>query len=84
VDRIPRYPVLRTSLPSGNAREMLAALGAASPTDGIREEREGGWFLVRASGTEPKIRITAEGTTQERAKALLEEGLRMVRQAHPL
>jgi phosphoglucosamine mutase len=82
VDRIPRYPVLRTSLPSERAREVLTALGAPSPTDGIRAEREGGWFLVRASGTEPKIRITAEGTTQERANALLEEALQMVRRAN--
>jgi phosphoglucosamine mutase len=83
VDRIPRYPVLRTSLPSQRTREVLTALGAASPTDGIRAEREGGWFLIRASGTEPKIRITAEGATQERAKALLDEGLQMVRRAQP-
>jgi phosphoglucosamine mutase len=83
VDGIPRYPVLRTSLPSPQARKVLTALGAASPTDGIRAERDGGWFLIRASGTEPKIRITAEGTTQERAKALLEEGLAMVRRATP-
>jgi phosphoglucosamine mutase len=82
VDRIPRYPVLRTSLPSPRAREVLTALGASSPTDGIREEREGGWFLVRASGTEPKIRITAEGTTRGRAEALLEEGQRMIRRAN--
>ncbi|MDD1657713.1 MAG: phosphopentomutase/phosphoglucosamine mutase [Methanomicrobiales archaeon] len=82
VDLIPRYPVLRTSLPSARAREVLTALGAPSPTDGIRAEREGGWFLVRASGTEPKIRITAEGATQERANALLEEGLQLVRRAH--
>ena len=83
VDRIARYPVLRTSLPSPRARDVLTELGATSPTDGIRTEREGGWFLVRASGTEPKIRITAEGTTQERAKALLDEGLQMVRRATP-
>jgi phosphoglucosamine mutase len=82
VERIPRYPVLRTSLPSKRTKEVLMALGAASPTDGIREEREGGWFLVRASGTEPKIRITAEGATQERAKALLDEGLQMVRRVN--
>ena len=82
VDRIPRYPVLRTSLPSERAREVLTALGAASPTDGIRTEREGGWFLVRASGTEPRIRITAEGVTRERAEALMEEGRQMVRRAN--
>ncbi|MDD1659813.1 MAG: phosphopentomutase/phosphoglucosamine mutase [Methanomicrobiales archaeon] len=82
VDRIPRYSVLRTSLPSERAREVLTALGAASATDGIRTEREGGWFLVRASGTEPRIRITAEGVTQERAEALLEEGRQMVRRAN--
>jgi phosphoglucosamine mutase len=42
-------------------------------------EREEGWYLVRASGTEPRIRVTAEGKTPAAAKALLDEGLARVR-----
>jgi len=30
-----------------------------STLDGIRVETDAGWFLVRASGTEPLVRITA-------------------------
>ncbi len=37
-------------------------------------ENEDGWYLVRASGTEPKIRITAEGKNPAAAKDLMEKG----------
>ena len=29
-----------------------------------------GWFLVRASGTEPKVRVFSEGKNEERARRL--------------
>jgi phosphomannomutase/phosphoglucomutase len=38
--------------------------------DGVRVDYEDGWFLVRASGTEPKVRVFSEGRTEERAKGL--------------
>jgi phosphomannomutase/phosphoglucomutase len=38
--------------------------------DGLRVDYAGGWFLVRASGTEPKVRIFSEGRTDERAREL--------------
>ncbi|VVB88808.1 Phosphoglucomutase/phosphomannomutase [uncultured archaeon] len=38
--------------------------------DGMRVDYEDGWFLVRASGTEPKVRVFSEGRTAERAKDL--------------
>lgn len=76
---IPSYPIMRTSLSLENAQDMLYALGAVNPTDGIRIEEEDGWCLVRASGTEPKIRFTAEGKTAGVAKKLLEKGEEMVR-----
>jgi phosphoglucosamine mutase len=56
------------------------ALGAAKPTDGIRIADEDGWFLIRASGTESKIRITAEGKTLQKAKELLKKGRIMIKQ----
>lgn len=79
IDAMPSYPVFRESLPCENAREILFALGAENPTDGIRIEDEHGWCLVRASGTEPKIRLTAEGTDQSHAKAMLRTGRDLIR-----
>lgn len=80
LDAIPKYPVHRTSLPCDRAPEVMAALGATVPTDGIRVAGDDGWYLIRASGTEPKIRVTAEGRTGAAADALLDEGLRAVRE----
>lgn len=38
--------------------------------DGLRVDYPDGWFLVRESGTEPKVRIFSEAKTKERAKKL--------------
>jgi len=79
IDAMPSYPVFRESQHCENAREILLALGAENPTDGIRIEDEHGWCLVRASGTEPKIRFTAEGLDQSHAKAMLRTGRDLIR-----
>ncbi|MDD1687668.1 phosphopentomutase/phosphoglucosamine mutase [Methanoregula sp.] len=80
IDAMPHYPVLRESFPTSAAREILTGLGASSPTDGIRITEEDGWCLIRASGTEPKIRITAEGKDPAKAKTMLAKGKELVRQ----
>jgi len=74
LDAMPHYPILRGSFPCSTARETMAAIGASSPTDGIRIEEEDGWCLIRASGTEPKIRITAEGRTKAAAERMFDRG----------
>jgi phosphoglucosamine mutase len=79
LDTMPSYPILRESYPCETAREIVTALGAESPTDGIRIADEEGWFLIRASGTEPKIRITAEGKDLKIAKALISRGRDMIK-----
>jgi phosphoglucosamine mutase len=81
LDRMPRYPVLRESYVCNTAREIVTAIGAVNPTDGIRIEEDGAWCLIRASGTEPKIRITAEGKTMKSAKDMLTRGRTLVKQA---
>ena len=80
IDSMPSYPILRESFPDEHAREKVSALGATSPTDGLRNADEDGWYLIRASGTEPKIRITAEGRTLRKAKAMLAKGKERVMQ----
>lgn len=69
VDELPSYPIKRGVVVCGNEkkenamkkiRNRLKRLGSVSSIDGIRVEVKDGWILVRPSGTEPKIRITAE------------------------
>jgi phosphoglucosamine mutase len=79
LDTMPHYTVLRESINNPDSHEILFAIGAENPTDGIRLSSEDGWCLVRASGTEPKIRFTAEGRTLRNAKEMLERGQDLVR-----
>jgi phosphoglucosamine mutase len=81
LDGIPRYPILRESRPCSDPGGVLGRLGAASPTDGIRREEEDGWFLIRASGTEPKVRITAEGKTPAAARRMAGKARGMLKRA---
>ncbi len=50
LDAMPHYPVLRESVNRPDSREVLLAIGADNPTDGVRLSSEDGWCLVRASG----------------------------------
>jgi len=80
VDNLPTYPIRRESIQTDGKRtvvERVAELAAAeyddvSTLDGIRVETDAGWFLVRASGTEPLVRITAEARNAADADALFE------------
>ena len=45
--------------------------------DGFKFNVEGGWLLIRASGTEPLIRFYAEAESISKVNELLEEGLKL-------
>ena len=71
VDALPSYPVARRSyvFKEGDRRETISRLQQEMETvecdelttvDGFRARYGEGWFLVRLSGTEPKIRLSAE------------------------
>jgi len=88
---VPRYPILRGTVPfpaperAAETERLDAAFatfgGQVETVDGWRVGFEDGWFLVRLSGTEPKVRITAEARTETRAKELYELASSKVRAA---
>jgi phosphoglucosamine mutase len=89
IDELPIYPMKRGALPCSNEKKetamkkisiKLKKLGAVSIIDGIRVDTKDGWILVRPSGTEPKIRITAgaRGGVEElyaKAEEIVQEAL---------
>ena len=82
VDNIPGYPLLRGSVSSTGLKMSLleSRLMAMEPlsvdkVDGIKLNFEDGWLLARASGTEPKVRLTAEAKTEERVHEIYNGGL---------
>ena len=91
VARVPQFPILRGAVPfrAGERDVVVAKLdtvlrgidGKLETVDGWRVGFNDGWFLVRPSGTEPKVRITAEARTEGRAKELYELALSKVKAA---
>ena len=69
VDELPVYQTRRIGIACPDLQKEramaeiageLSSLGEVSTIDGIRVATGNGWVLVRPSGTEPKIRVTAE------------------------
>lgn len=85
VDSIPSYPVKRGNVP-GTADAMerikqgLLKLNPVSvdTIDGLKLNFKDGWLLVRPSGTEPKIRVTAEANTESAVRQLYENGAKII------
>jgi len=85
VDRIPEYPVIRGTM--NVDRRLMEAIAvrlkdlnplSIDETDGIKLFFAEGWALIRASGTEPKIRITAESPGAAAARSLYERVCKIV------
>lgn len=78
---VETYPIRRDNVETANKQAVMSELTERaqeeyeniSTLDGVRVDLGDGWFLVRASGTQPLVRITAEARTKERADAVFEE-----------
>ncbi len=67
---------LRESLPDTIANREVDGV---NPADGVKVLlSDGSWLLVRPSGTEPKLRVYAEATSEDRVEALLRAGRTLV------
>ena len=82
-DDVETYPLERDSFEVADKRAVMAAVEEAvrsaydpdqiDDIDGVRVNLEEGWFLVRASGTQPLVRVTAEAREPDTADSLLAE-----------
>ncbi|TKX60224.1 phosphoglucosamine mutase [Halorubrum sp. SS7] len=89
VDDLPEYPIRRDSVRTDAKSAIVERVAEAaaveyedvSSLDGVRVETDAGWFLVRASGTEPLVRITAEARDEGDADALFETARGLVDRA---
>jgi phosphomannomutase len=76
-----RVVKLQRHCPAEQGRTVLARAREAwagrpvDLSDGIKVRLEDGWFILRASNTEPIVRVIAEAATEERARAIAEQVL---------
>ena len=81
MSKLPSYHMSKEKVLCGNSGECERAMRrlsekikdkVSSTMDGIKVEVDGrGWVLIRPSGTEPLIRIYAEGKTESDVKAII-------------
>jgi phosphoglucosamine mutase len=82
---IPQYPILRGSIANNGIDftlivRSLNGLGesAIDNSDGCKLIFSDGWLLCRPSGTEPRIRITAEANTEARVHDLYDRVVKTI------
>ena len=89
VDTLPKYTIVKDKLQCPRERvdracaALRAAYTSASATegDGLRLDWPDRWVQVRASNTEPIIRVIAEAPDDAKAKALCAEAVELAKKA---
>ena len=89
VDDIETYPIRRDSLETTDKARVMERVRTAVESsyesvdtlDGVRVDLGDAWFLMRASGTQPLVRVTAEARAADRAGSVFEEARGLVTDA---
>jgi phosphoglucosamine mutase len=92
ISETPEFPLLKEKIECSNAikysvmeeiaEELLNVFPKAREVlriDGVRLSFDEGWLLVRASGTEPLIRVTVEANSLKEAKQITRKVVSVVR-----
>jgi len=86
VDAVPSYCSVKEKIHCKDKDQILKLIASNAKgdkidtTDGVKIFNKDGWVLVRASGTEPIVRVFAESKTHDGAKRLAEYGVGLVNQ----
>ena len=92
VEEVPVYVTLREKVQVNNDQKYqivetlaksfadnFAGHGELSTVDGVRLALSNGWLLIRASGTEPLIRVTVEGESLKAARDIMDKSVALVK-----
>jgi phosphomannomutase len=87
--RYPQHFMARERFPARDKQAAMARIikavaglgieGEVRADDGVRVDEEDGWFLIRASGTEPIVRLTMEYKTRARLEARKAEMTKLIK-----
>ena len=92
--KVPVYPMMREKIDcperiqNAAMKRLERSLSKSLPKpfeittiDGVKAATSDGWVLVRSSGTEPTVRVTAEAKTEKLAKKLLRIGVEVAKRS---
>jgi phosphoglucosamine mutase len=86
---VKKYPIRRAKFSCVDKRASMERIkgmimrefrGDVNESDGVRVDFSGGWLLVRASGTEPLIRITCEHRNKSELEKVFSKAERIVKE----
>ncbi|NVM56246.1 MAG: hypothetical protein HWN66_21295, partial [Candidatus Helarchaeota archaeon] len=88
VKQLPRYHIVKEKIycPPVKVHSIVSELKKlyshqeVKVLDGIKVEKEDGWIHIRASATEPMIRIISESLSREKAMERMEKASNFVSQ----